>query len=169
MGFSIEKEFEDVYPEVEVTDINESAHQTVGMITVGMKGFAFLIAGLTILIVAFVESLIVRTNINKQWRNLGVSKALGFTSRQLILQVMLSNLPAILIGVTLGLLLSPTLGSKLMISTMMVFGFKRINFGIGPLSYVLTAIIICGVALATAAFMGRKIKKLEPVKMITEE
>ncbi len=164
-----EKEFKDMYPEVTVTDYSEAAHQTVGLITSGMKIFAFFVAFLTILIVAFVESLIVRTNINKQWRNLGVSKALGFTSRQLILQVMLSNLPAILIGVTLGLLLSPTLGSKLMISTMMVFGFKRINFGIGPLSYVLTAIIICGVALATAAFMGRKIKKLEPVKMITEE
>ena len=164
-----EKEFKDVYPEVEVTDINESAHQTVGMITVGMKGFAFLIAGLTILIVAFVESLIVRTNINKQWRNMGVSKALGFTSRQLIGQVMMSNMPAIMIGIIIGLILSPHAGTALMVSSMSIFGFKKVKFTIKAVSYVLAAVIITGVALATSAFMGRRIKTLEPVKMITEE
>ncbi len=164
-----EKEFKEIYPEESVTDYNEAAHQTVGTITLGMKLFACLITFLTILIVAFVESLVVRTNINKQWRNLGVSKALGFTSRQLICQVMLSNIPAILIGVSIGLLLSPFLGSRLMIITMAIFGFKKIVFNIAPISYLLTVIIILSVALLTAAFMGRRIKNLEPVKMITEE
>ena len=164
-----EKEFKEYYPEVSVTDYEEAAHQTVGLITGGMKIFAYFVSLITILIVAFVESLIVRTNINKQWRNLGVSKALGFTSRQLIFQVMMSNLPAILIGVALGLLLSPVLGTKLMVTTLTIFGFRRVSFNIGVMSYIYTAIIICGVALLTAALKGRKIKSLEPVKMITEE
>ncbi len=164
-----EKELNEAYPDVTATDYNEAAHQTVGLITGGMKAFAYFVSLLTILIVAFVESLIVRTNINRQWRNLGVSKALGFTSRQLIGQVMMSNLPSILIGVTVGLLLSPILGSRLMVTSMAIFGFKRIDFNIGPLSFILTAIIICGVTLATGAIMGRRIKTLEPVKMITEE
>ena len=81
----------------------------------------------------------------------------------------MSNMPSILIGVSTGLLLSPILGTKLMVATMAIFGFKRINFNIEPISYLLTALIICGVALLTAAFMGRRIKTLEPVKMITEE
>ena len=164
-----EKEFKESYPEVSATDYQEAAHQTVGLITGGMRIFAYFVSLITILIVAFVESLIVRTNINKQWRNLGVSKALGFTSRQLILQVMMSNLPAILIGVALGLVLSPTLGNKLMVSTLQIFGFRRVSFNIGVMSYIYTAIIICGVALLTAAIKGRRIKSLEPVKMITEE
>ena len=44
-----ERELKDIYPDVEAVDVNEAAHQTVGMITIGMKAFAFLIAGLTIL------------------------------------------------------------------------------------------------------------------------
>ncbi|MBP3280322.1 MAG: ABC transporter permease, partial [Butyrivibrio sp.] len=164
-----EEEFKDVYPEVTVTDYQVAAHQTVGLITIGIKLFAYFVSLLTILIVAFVESLIVRTNINKQWRNLGVSKALGFTSKDLILQVMLSNIPSILIGVALGLVLSPSLGSKLMVGTFMIFGFKRIDFKIAPVSYLFTAVIIIGVALITSALIGRRIKGLEPVKMITEE
>ncbi len=164
-----EKEFKDVYPEVTVTDYQVAAHQTVGLITIGIRLFAYFVSLLTILIVAFVESLIVRTNINKQWRNLGVSKALGFTSKDLILQVMLSNIPSILIGVALGLVLSPSLGSKLMVGTFMIFGFKRIDFKIAPVSYLFTTVIIIGVALITSALIGRRIKGLEPVKMITEE
>ena len=164
-----EKEFKDLYPEVSVTDYAEAAHQTVGLITSGMKIFAYFVSLITILIVAFVESLIVRTNINKQWRNLGVSKALGFTSRQLIVQVMMSNLPAILMGVALGLALSPFLGNRLMISTLAIFGFRKVTFSIGFMSYIYSAVIICGVALLTAALKGRRIKRLEPVKMITEE
>ncbi len=164
-----EKEFKDIYPEVTVTDYSVAAHQTVGLITTGIKAFAYFVSLLTILIVAFVESLIVRTNINKQWRNLGVSKALGFTSKDLSLQVMLSNMPSVLIGVALGLLLAPTLGSNLMVSTFIIFGFKQIDFKIAPVSYILTAMIILGVALITSGLIGRRIKKLEPVKMITEE
>ncbi len=164
-----EKEFNEVYPDVTANDFAEASRQTIGLITGGIKGFAYFVALLTILIVAFVESLIVRTNINRQWRNLGVSKALGFTSRQLIEQVMISNFPSVMIGVAIGLLLSPFLGGKLMVTTMIIFGFKKMDFSIGLLSFILTALIICGVALATAAFMGRRIKNLDPVKMITEE
>lgn len=164
-----EAEFNEVYPEVEVEDVYLAAHQTTGMITIGMKLFATLIASLTILIVAFVEALIVRTNINKQWRNMGVSKALGFTSKQLLGQVMLSNMPAILIGIIIGLIVSPYAGEKLMLSSMTMFGFKKVIFNVNTVSFIYAAAIIIGVALATSAIMGRRIKTLEPVKMITEE
>ena len=164
-----EKEFRASYPEDEVINFDEAIHQTVGTIATGMKLFSYFVTILTILIVAFVESLIVRTNINKEWRNLGVSKALGFTSKQLITQVILSNMPAILIGVIIGLIVSPAAGSKLLIVAFSIFGFRKVELNVAPLSFVLTAVIIIGVAVVTAAFMGRKIKTLEPVKMIMEE
>ena len=98
-----------------------------------------------------------------------MSKALGFTSGQLIWQTMLSNMPAITIGVIAGLILSPVSGEKLMMSAFAIFGFRKAIFTVLPTSYVLTAVIIIGIAMATAALLGRRIKSLEPVKMITEE
>ncbi len=163
------EEFEDSYPDVEVTDYRESAKSTLGMISGGMKATAAFIALLTIMIVAFVESLIVRAQITREWRNLGVSKALGFSSAQLIRQTMLSNLPSILIGVIIGLILSPVSGANLMKSAFTVFGFKKAEFTVLPVSYLITALLICGISMATAAFLGRRITTLEPVKMITEE
>ncbi|MCR5831890.1 MAG: ABC transporter permease [Lachnospiraceae bacterium] len=163
------EEFEDVYPDVEVTDYREAARGTTGVVSAGMKAVAVFIAALTVMIVAFVESLIVRAQITREWRNLGVSKALGFTSGQLIRQTMLSNMPAIVIGVTIGLILSPISGANMMKSAFSIFGFRKAIFTVLPTSYLLTAIIIIGIAMATAALLGRRIKTLEPVKMITEE
>ncbi len=162
-------EFEDAYPDVEVTDYREAAAQTTGVVSAGMKLVAVFIAALTILIVAFVESLIVRAQITREWKNLGVSKALGFTSGQLIWQTMLSNMPAILIGVIIGLALSPVTCENLMKSAFGIFGFRKAVFTVLPTSYILTMIIIAGIAMSTAALLGRRIKSLEPVKMITEE
>ncbi len=163
------EEFEDAYPDVEVTDYREAARSTTGVVSAGMKAVAVFIATLTIMIVAFVESLIVRAQITKEWRNLGVSKALGFTSGQLIRQVMLSNMPAILIGVTVGLILSPGVCANLMKSAFAIFGFRKAVFNVLPTSYLLTALIIIGIAMGTAGMLGGRIRTLEPVKMITEE
>ncbi len=163
------QEFEDEYPDVEVTDYIEAARSTTGVVSAGMKAVALFIAALTVLIVAFVESLIVRAQITREWRNLGVSKALGFTSGQLIRQIMLSNMPSILIGVTIGLIVSPVSGANLMKSAFAIFGFRKAIFTVLPSSYALTAMIIITIAMSTAAFLGRRIKVLEPVNMITEE
>jgi len=163
------EEFKETYPDVELADYNESVSNTLGVVSGGMKALAVLIALLTIVIVAFVESLIVRAQITREWRNLGVSKALGFTSGQLIRQTMLSNMPSIFIGVAIGLVLSPASGENLMRSAFAIFGFRKAVFDIAPASFVLTAALVCGIAAATAAFIGRRINSLEPVKMITEE
>ena len=163
------EEFEDTYPDVEVTDYKEATAGTLGMISGGMKLIAVFIAAITVVIVAFVVSLIVRAQITREWRNIGVRKALGFTSGQLIRETMLSNMPAISMGVVIGLALSPTLGADLMKSAFTIFGFRKALFEVYPLSYLLTVVLICGIAMATAAWLGRRIRSLEVVKMITEE
>ena len=56
-----------------------------------------------------------------------------------------------------------------MVSSMAIFGFKKVSFTIKSVSYLYAALIIIGVALITSGLMGRRIKTLEPVKMITEE
>lgn len=163
------EEFEDAYPDEELTDYREAAKSTTGVVSAGMKAVALFIASLTILIVAFVESLIIRSQITREWKNLGVLKALGFTSGQLIRQIMISNMPAIALGIVIGLVLSPVSGANLMKLTFSIFGFRKAVFTVLPTSYILTALMISGIAMATAAVLGGRIKKLEPVNMITED
>jgi ABC-type lipoprotein release transport system permease subunit len=162
-------EFGDRYPDVEVVDFKQNAEGTVGVIKLGVKAIAILIALLTALIVAFVESLIIKTQITRAWRDLGVSKALGYTSGQLILQTMLSNMPSVLIGIVLGLIVSFFSAEKLMRILFSLFEFRKAPFYVNPGSYVIAIVLIAGIALLTSAWIGRRIRTLEPVKMITEE
>ncbi len=171
-GYRLEdfiKEFHEQYPDEEVVDFEQVTEQIVGLVKGGIKAVAILIAILTVVIVAFVESLIIRTQITRSWRDLGVSKALGYTSGQLIVQTMLSNMPSVLIGVGIGLAASGFSGDKVMKFMFAIFGFRKSPFFILPASYVYAMIMIIVIAMGTSALIGRRIRKLEPVKMITEE
>ena len=163
------REFGERYPDVEVADFKENAEGTIGVIKAGVKAVAILIAILTAVIVAFVESLIIKTQITKTWRDLGVSKALGYTSGQLIVQTMMSNMPSVSIGIILGLIVSLLTVDKLVVLAFSIFGFKKTIFWVNPGSYVFVVVLMLSIAMGTAAFIGRRIRTLEPVKMITEE
>ena len=165
----LEKEFKDVYPDTELTDELASTGSLFPMLKASMGLTAVLVMLVTAFIVGLAEALLIRTRITKEWRNLGVNKALGFTSNQLIGQVMLSNIPAIVIGIVLGLVAATLMGDKIVIAMFSIFGFRKVTFLISPLNYILVIIMIVGVALSVSWFNGKRIKKLEPVKMITEE
>ncbi|MBP5454571.1 MAG: ABC transporter permease, partial [Lachnospiraceae bacterium] len=171
-GYTID-DFKEVflkdYPDVEVTDFKQAAEGTIGVVKSGVKAVAVLIALLTAIIVAFVESLIIKTQITRSWRDLGVSKALGYTSKQLIVQTMLSNMPSVLIGCVLGIIVAAGSSEKVMSILFSVFGFKKSIFYVNFSSYILATLLILGIALLTVGLIGKRIKTLEPVKMITEE
>ena len=150
-------------------DIRKNMAGTIDALAGAMKALCIGIALLTVLIVIFVEALIIRAKIIREWRGMGVSKALGMTSGGLIIQIMLSSIPAILAGILAGVLLSQPVGSKLCLVMLSLFGMEKITFGI-PAGYMLsTAVMILAVALATAGLLGLKVRKINPVEMITEE
>jgi predicted lysophospholipase L1 biosynthesis ABC-type transport system permease subunit len=165
----LEKEFSDVYPDVELTDELASTGGLFPLLKTSMALIMALIMLVTGFVVALAEALLIRTRITKEWRNLGVYKALGFTSNQLISQIMISNIPAIILGIILGLIAVTLFGGKLVVLMFAIFGFKKVHFVLSPIEYICVIILIMGVALVVSRMCGNKIKKLEPVKMITEE
>ncbi len=165
----LEKEFKDIYPDTELVNELASTGGLFPLLKTSLLMVTVIIMGISAVIVALAESLLIRTRITKEWRNLGVYKALGFTSNQLITQIMVSNIPAISIGVILGLILVTLFGGNLVVLMFSIFGFKKVTFGFSIFDYVCVIILIIGVALLVSRLSGRKIKKLEPVKMITEE
>ena len=123
----------------------------------------------TAFVVGLAAALLIRPRITKEWRNLGVNKALGFSSNQLIGQLMLSNIPAILIGIVIGLVAVTLFGDKLVLLMFAIFGFRKVAFDLSIFSYLCVIIVIVGVAMIVSWFNGKRIRDLEPVKMITEE
>lgn len=165
----LEKEFKAVYPDTDLTDEYASTGGLFSMLKISMASILLIIMIVTAFVVGLAEALLIRTRITKEWRNLGVNKALGFSSNQLIGQLMLSNIPAILIGIVIGLVAVTLFGDKLVLLMFAIFGFRKVVFDLSLFSYLCVIIVIVGVALIVSWFNGKRIRDLEPVKMITEE
>lgn len=133
------------------------------------KGTSVLIAILTGFIVLFVESLLIRSKITREWKNMGISKALGMRSADLIAQISMSNLPVIITGCLIGSLLSSFAGKALVKVIFSYVGLDKIGFSIRPALILAVVLGISLIAILTSAFEGRKVKKLIPMEMITEE
>ena len=110
----------------------------------------------TLLIVIFVESLVIRAKIVREWRSMGISKALGVTSRGLIAEIMLSNLPAIALGTVIGAVLSRPAGVGFMKGILAMFGIKKIEYGISIPAILLSVGAILLVALITSGLETRR-------------
>ena len=152
-----------------IVDSKKVMGSTTGTITDSLKSISVIIALLTMLIVIFVESLVIRAKITREWRGMGISKALGMTSGGLISQIMLSNAPAIITGILIGTLVSQPLGGKLCVACFSLFGMKSMEFKLPMLMIIATGIGILVVALFTSALLGIRVRKLKPIEMITEE
>jgi ABC-type antimicrobial peptide transport system permease subunit len=82
---------------------------------------------------------------------------------------MLSNMPAILAGGIIGAVLADVVGGFGVETVFSGFGIKRVCFDI-PFIYMLATVAgIMLVAIITSGLAGLKVRKLNPVEMITEE
>ncbi|MBR6316648.1 MAG: hypothetical protein IKR58_06570 [Lachnospiraceae bacterium] len=162
----IEKDYDTTF---KIDDAGQQMEATMGVVSSAMKILCIAIAVITILVVVFVESLVIRARIVRSWRSMGISKALGMTSRQLISQIQMSNMPAILTGMFLGTMLAPVVGAQMCKIIFSLFGIQQVFFEIPALWMLVSAIGIIAVALLASGLSGLRVKGLKPVEMITEE
>ena len=152
-----------------IVDISKQMDGTMGIVSSAMKILCVVIAVITILIVIFVESLVIRAKIVKEWRGMGISKALGMTSGQLLVQIMMTNVPAILAGILIGTALSQMAGEKMCVTIFSLFGINHVDFDIPFIWMAITIVGVIAVAMIASGVSGLKIRGLKPVEMIAEE
>lgn len=155
--------------ELQHSDLHSTMESTIAGMVMALKIVCIAITLITIIIVVFVESLVIRAKIAREWRSMGISKAIGQTSGGLILQIMLSNVPAILTGAVLGGIFSSFLGGGLIKVVFSLFAMKKVQFNVPAIDVLITVVGIVVVAILTSAMAGLKVRSLKPVTMITEE
>jgi len=113
---------------------------------------------ITIFVIVLVLLLMVNTIINRHKQEAGMLKAIGFTSRQLIVQMLLSFLPIILGGVMLGAVLGLVLTNPLLGLMFSGLGIAQASFIIVPWLSILAAAMIAVVAVITILLVSLKYK-----------
>ncbi|HCA20890.1 MAG TPA: hypothetical protein DEO87_00755 [Lachnospiraceae bacterium] len=166
---TMQERINSAYPEMNLLDGIKIGETSMGVISSSMTAICILICTVTILIVIFIETLLIKSKIVREWRNFGVNKALGFTTKNLMVQTAMSNIPALVIGSLIGIMVSGFFGSVVTKALLSMFGFEKVSLNI-PVMYAF--IVFAGmliVATASSLLISARIRKLNPVEMITEE
>ncbi|MDZ5724406.1 ABC transporter permease [Acetobacterium sp. K1/6] len=124
--------------------------------------------GVIAVIIVFILFLVVRVRLLRERTRLGVSKALGFTSSQLIGQILISEMPVIIGASMVGAVAGYFTTNPLLALMLSANGILNCDFYVDPSMVLLTPIGISLIGLATVLIVSGKIRKISPCKMFEE-
>ncbi|MCL1901142.1 MAG: ABC transporter permease [Firmicutes bacterium] len=153
----------DIYLE-NASEVMDGILGTIG----GPVGIAtYFILAIEVFVICFVFFLMINTIIRRRKKEAGIMKAIGFTSGQLISQMLLSVLPVIIGGILVGTLLGVFLTNVLL---GMMFGglVAKATFTIPALLVIISEIVLIAICIFTVYLVSLKYKKIAPHKLIVE-
>jgi len=123
-----------------------------------MSAMAFFVLLISLVVIA--SNIINYIQVNMQY--LGVLKAVGYTSRQLIFSLLLQftglTLIAALVGIGLSYALFPAVNEMMISQTGIPYAIRFL-----PLPLVISLLILCGSVTLAVYLSARRIKKIEPI------
>lgn len=143
--------------------------ETMSAVNMAMAAICLIFVSITIFVVIMVEVLLVKSKVIRERKNLGLNKAFGFTTRQLVVQTMMMNLPVITLGAIIGAVLSIFFMEPLVVVCLSFSGIEKCNFIMNYLWIGITIVGVVAIAALSAFFAAVKVRRIEPVQMLTEE
>lgn len=124
------------------------------------------ICGLVILLVLY---LLIKTLIISKKKDYGILKALGYTSKNIIIQNAISFMPSIILSVIISCIVSCFIVNPYLTLIMSMFGVMKVTFEIP-----VTLVICMGIGFVILSFifalvLSLRIKKIEPYKLLNGE
>ena len=127
------------------------------------------VLALSALITAFVLYLLVRTLLRNKMRDYGILKALGFTTRQLVLQTALSFLPVMVVSTAVGIFVSSLVINPLVALFLGGIGIVKCSFAV-PAGFVVAAGMgMVLFAFVTVCLLALRVKKIAPRVLLVGE
>ena len=160
-GYSIDEfisELEDNYSIVEVNNTEATFDSLIGTYMTSIKAIMYLIclASLAVSIVALYSN--VDSIIASRMRDFGIMKALGYTSKNLIKQTLITAIIPIIVGIILGLVLAAKYAAGVFNTIAFAMGLSIVSvpMKIYSTAFVLTGLGILGIMIIFGLFLSRK-------------
>ncbi|MDE5680681.1 MAG: ABC transporter permease, partial [Lachnospiraceae bacterium] len=157
------------FPDLDVSEGAKMIEQGMATIRFAMQLICLIFVAITVVVVVMVELLLVKSKITKERKNYGIHKALGYTTAQLIGHTLLINMPVILTGAVLGIVLGRGVINPLVSTFLSGFGIKKCEMVIAPVWFLVTVAGIVAVAAISCIVSAAGIRRIEPVKMLSED
>lgn len=165
----MEELLKEKYENIKLMDSEKLIYSMISSVSIAMELICMVFVAITLFVVCMVVMLLVKTKVAQEKRNYGIYKALGFTTKQLIVQMVCSNLPIMMAGAILGAIASVYLTDSFVVVCLSFCGIKSCHMIINPLWQILTVTGITLVAIIVTVVFSMKIRKIEPAKMLMSE
>lgn len=123
---------------------------------------------ITIFVIILVLYFVISSSIIRKKRDLGIQKAIGFTTIQLMNQMSLSFLVPVLMGTAVGCILGAVYTNPLMSVAMKGAGIMRANFIINMPSVVIFSLVILLFSYLLSIVITWRIRKISAYALVTE-
>ncbi len=124
---------------------------------------------LSVVVITFVLYLLARTLLNNKKQDYGILKALGFTTKQLILQTAVSFMPAVILSAVVGLIVSSLIINPLTALFLGGLGIVKCTFAL-PVGFIIAAGVgLVVLAFGIACFLSLRIRKIAPRALLLGE
>lgn len=171
-GFSyddVASQIEEQFPEVHIMDSKQYIEGVTSGVAIGMKLICVVFVLITVLVVFMVEMLLVKAKVIKEQKNYGISKAVGYTTKQLMIQTMMMNMPVIALGSVIGATAGVYLISPLTSMCLSMLGIRKCELSTAPGWLLFDVVGIIAIAAVVSFLASVRIRRIEPVRMLVEE
>ena len=127
-----------------------------------------IMVALNIAIILLVVKILLKTLFIKKEKEFGIKKAVGFTSKQLKIQLSLSLLPVTILASVIGSILGYILVNPLLTAILSGFGMKKTDFIVFPILILLTIAVIGVLVFSMTYVMSGGIKRVSAYELISE-
>jgi putative ABC transport system permease protein len=162
----LESSYADVF--VSVTDMDKQIELGMGMYAdmVGKVGLVILV--ITVLVDVLVLYFVINSSVVRKKRDLGIQKAIGFTTFQLMNQLSLGFLPPVILGVSIGSFLGISQGNNIMSLAQRSMGIMKANYIIKPFWILLFGATIVFISYVTSMLITYRVRKISAYALVTE-
>lgn len=162
----IEKQFNGAFAFTENVDKSMEVGAGVYISIVSKVGIAILV--ITMAVVLLVLYFVINSTVVRKKRELGIQKAIGFTTLQLMNQLSMSFLPSIIVGVCIGSLIGVTQTNAIMSIAQSGMGIAKANYIITPVYITLFGLGIVMISYITSMLITFRIRKISAYSLVSE-
>lgn len=142
-------------------------NQLVGILGL-INGFSVVVNIVTVLLVILILYLVVRTLIIRRKQELGVQKALGFTTFQLVNQISGSFIPISIVGIAIGSVFGALTMNTWMGLLFGGLGIMKVSFIIPLPIITVVSILLCILTYGVSTIVALQIKKISAYALMSE-
>lgn len=153
---------------VEFFNYDATFEIAMGSIAATMETVAMVLAIITIIVVGLITLLIIKMKLLREKKSTGIFKAIGYTSKDLIVQTIISFVPMVIIGAVLGGIICYLTCNNVFALCLSSIGIHSVNLYINVGVLALGVVSISFLAFLITFICALRITKIEPYNMITE-